>query len=260
MNHAIADSATMLRRNLKHALRYPSVSLSTAAVPIIFLLLFVYVFGGTMGAGISGPGGSRGSYVNYLAPGIIMMTVASATVATAVSVCTDMSEGIIARFRTMAISRAAVLTGHVAGSVIQTMISVALVTGVALLAGFRPTASPVGWIGAIDVLVMLALAMSWLAAAIGMWAKSPETASNIPIPLAILPLLATGFVPAASMPAGLRWFAQHQPFTPVIETLRGLLVGTPIGNNAMIAAAWCVPIAAASYLWARSLYRRDPSR
>ena len=223
MNHAIADSATMLRRNLKHALRYPSVSLSTAAVPIIFLLLFVYVFGGTMGAGISGPGGSRGSYVNYLAPGIIMMTVASATVATAVSVCTDMSEGIIARFRTMAISRAAVLTGHVAGSVIQTMISVALVTGVALLAGFRPTASPAGWIGAIGVLVMLALAMSWLA-------------------------------------AGLRWFAQHQPFTPVIETLRGLLVGTPIGNNAMIAAAWCVPIAAASYLWARSLYRRDPSR
>jgi len=140
------------------------------------------------------------------------------------------------------------------------MVSVALVTGVALLAGFRPTASPTGWIGAIGVLVMLALAMSWLAAAIGMWAKSPETASNIPIPLAILPLLATGFVPAASMPAELRWFAQHQPFTPVIETLRGLLVGTPIGNNAMIAAAWCVPIAAASYLWARSLYRRDPSR
>jgi ABC-2 type transport system permease protein len=260
MSHAMADSATMLRRNLKHALRYPSVSLSTAVVPIIFLLLFVYVFGGEIGAGISGHGAGRGSYVNYLAPGIIVMTVASACVATAVSVCTDMSEGIIARFRTMAISRAAVLTGHVAGSIIQTMVSVVLVTAVALLAGFRPAASPAGWIGAIGVLIMVSLALTWLSAAIGLWAKNPVSASNIPIPLAILPMLGSGFVPAGSMPAGLRWFAQHQPFTPIIDTLRALLAGTPVGDNAIVAAAWCVPIAAVSYLWARTLYQRDPSR
>lgn len=260
MSHAIADSATMLRRNLKHARRYPSVSLSTAALPIIFLLLFVYVFGGAIGAGISGPGGGRGSYVNYLAPGIIIMTIASATVPTAVSVCTDMSEGIIARFRTMSISRAAVLTGHVAGSVIQTVVSAALVIIVALLVGFRPTTSPVKWIAAVGVLAMLSLALTWLSAGIGLWAKTPETASNIPIPLGILPMIGSGFVPTHSMPAGLRWFAQHQPFTPVTETLRGLLLGTPIGNNAIIAAAWCIAIAAVGYLWSRALYQRDPSR
>jgi ABC-2 type transport system permease protein len=259
MSHAIADSATMLRRNLKHARRYPSVSLSTAALPIIFLLLFVYVFGGAIGAGISGPGGGRGSYVNYLAPGIIIMTIASATVPTAVSVCTDMSEGIIARFRTMAISRAAVLTGHVTGSMIQTMVSAALVIIVALLVGFRPTTSPVKWIAAIGVLAMLSLALAWLSAGIGLWAKTPETASNIPIPLAILPMIGSGFVPTHSMPSGLRWFAQHQPFTSVTETLRGLLLGTPIGNNAIIAAAWCVAITAVGYLWSRTLYQRDPS-
>lgn len=170
----------------------------------------------------------------------------------------DMTEGIIARFRTMAISRASALTGHVAGGMIQTLVSLAVVTGVALLTGFRPTAGPVRWIAAIGVLAMIALALTWLSVALGLVTKSLETASNLPMPLMLLPFLGSGFVPAGPMPAGLRWFAEHQPFTPIIETLRELLMGTPIGTNAAIAAAWCAGITLFGYLWAKTLSTANP--
>jgi ABC-2 type transport system permease protein len=257
--HAVSDSATMLRRNLRHALRYPSMSVSVVAMPVIFLLLFVYVFGGTLGAGLRGaPGGDR--YVDYVVPGIILLTAASASMSTAVSVCVDMTEGIVARFRTMAIFRPAVLTGHVAGSMIQTMASMGLVIGAALLIGFRPTADPARWIAAVGVLAMLTLALTWLAVALGLVAKSPEAASSLPLPLMLLPFLGSGFVPTSSMSAGVRWFAGNQPFTPIIETLRGLLTGTPIGHNAVLAVAWCAGITLACYLWARAAYNRGPVR
>ncbi|GDY28740.1 hypothetical protein GTS_03730 [Gandjariella thermophila] len=155
---ALTDSATMLRRTLRHMLRYPSMTLLLVGMPVVFLLLFVYVFGGTLGNGLGGPAGGRAAYVNYVVPGIILMTVATATQGTAISVAMDMTEGIIARFRTMAIARASVLTGHVLGSMIQTLLGMAIVTGVALLVGFRPTAGPVGWLAAIGVLAMITFA------------------------------------------------------------------------------------------------------
>jgi ABC-2 type transport system permease protein len=251
-SYALYDSATMLRRNLKHALRYPGLSLGTIAVPIIFLLLFVYVLGGALGAGT----GSGTHYVNYLAPGIILMTVASASMTTAVSVCTDLTEGIIARFRTMAISRASVLVGHVLGSMIQTMISTGLVIGIAMLIGFRPTADALHWIAALGIIALLALAVTWLAVALGTLSKTPEGASNIVLPLALLPLIGSTFVPTQSMSPGVRVFAEYQPFTPIIETIRGLLMGTPIGGDAAIAIAWCLGTTVASYLWATRLFSR----
>jgi ABC-2 type transport system permease protein len=170
-----------------------------------------------------------------------------------------MSEGIINRFRTMPIARASVLTGHVVGSVIQTLISIGLLIGVAMLMGFRPTADAVEWVAAIGLLTLVTFALTWLSAGAGMAAKSVESASNLPTPVVLLPLISSGFVPPESMPAGVAWFAEHQPFTPIIETLRGLMTGTPIGNNAVIALAWCVALTLAGYLWARSAFNRDPA-
>jgi ABC-2 type transport system permease protein len=260
LSYAVADSATMLRRNLRRMLRYPGLTLLLVGMPVVFLLLFVYVFGGTLGNGLGGSSGGRAAYVEYVTPGILLMAVAASAQGTAISVAMDMTEGIIARFRTMAIFRASVLTGHVLGDMIQTMLIMAVVIGVALLIGFRPTASPVEWVAAIGVLALITLALIWLSVALGMVSKSVETASNLPMPLVFLPFLGSGFVPTDSMPAGLRWFAEYQPFTPVIETVRGLLLGTPIGNDAAIAVAWCAGITLVGYLWAKKLYNRDPIR
>jgi ABC-2 type transport system permease protein len=255
---AVTDSATMLRRSLRHMQRYPSMTLLILGMPVVLLLLFVYVFGGTLGTGLGGVANGRAVYVNYVTPGILILTVAAAAQATAISVAMDMTEGIIARFRTMAISRASVLTGHVLGSMIQSMLSVAIVVGIAAAIGFRPTASLAGWIAAIGVLAMVSFALIWLCVALGLVSKSVETASNLPMFLLLLPFLSSGFVPTGSMPGGLRWFAEYQPFTPVNETLRGLLTGAPVGSNAVIAVAWCAGIALLAYLWARRLYSRHP--
>jgi ABC-2 type transport system permease protein len=256
LSYALADSATMLRRNLRHALRYPSLSLSTALVPIVILLLFVGVLGDTLGAGL-GAAARRGTgYVDYATPGIILMTVASGCLSTSVSVCVDMTGGIINRFRTMAISRSSLLTGHVVGSMIQTLISTVLVIGVAVLLGFRPTSGLLDWVAAIGLLVLLTFALTWLAVLIGLVSKTPESASNKPMLIQFLPFVSSAFVPTGSMPAGVRWFAENQPFTPMIETVRGLLLGTPIGDSAVIAVAWCVGIAIAGYLGARAVFNR----
>jgi len=259
LSYAVGDSRTMLRRNLRRMLRYPALTLMLVGIPVVFLLLFVYVFGGTLGVGLGGRSGGRAEYVNFVTPGILLVTVAGAAQGTAISVAMDMHEGIIARFRTMAIWRASVLAGHVLGSMIQTMLGIAIVVGVALLVGFRPAASPVQWIAAVGVLAVLSLALSWLSVALGLVTKSVETASNLPMPLMLLPFLGSGFVPTHSMPGALRWFADHQPFTPIINTLRGLLIGTPSGNSAVIAVAWCLAITLGGYIWARALYNRDPA-
>jgi ABC-2 type transport system permease protein len=255
---SVSDSATMLRRQLRHMQRYPTLTLLVLGMPVVFLLLFVYVFGGTLGAGLGGLSGGRTAYADYVAPGILMLTVASVAQGTSISVAMDMTEGIISRFRTMSISRASVLTGHVLGSIIQVVLSVAAVVGVAMLVGFRPTANPLAWLGGAGMVVLLSLALIWLAVGLGLVAKSVESASNTPMFLLLLPFLGSGFVPAASMPTGLRWFAEYQPFTPVTETVRGLLLGTPIGHNAVIAVISCSVIAFVSYLWARRLYDRKP--
>ncbi|HET8993201.1 MAG TPA: ABC transporter permease [Rhodococcus sp. (in: high G+C Gram-positive bacteria)] len=258
--HPLRDSATMLRRNLRHMQRYPSMTVTLIGMPIVFLLLFVYVFGGTLGAGIGGISGGRAEYVNYVTPAIILMTVAAAVQGTTISVAMDMTEGIIARFRTMHIARVSVLTGHVLGSLVQTMLSIAVVIGVALLIGFRPSAGFVEWLATAGFLTVVAFALIWLSVALGLASKSVEAASNVGLPLVLLPFLGSGFVPTDSMPAGLRWFAEYQPFTPIIETLRGLLMGTPIGNNAWIALGWCAVLALGGYLWSRKLFDREYTR
>jgi ABC-2 type transport system permease protein len=258
LTYAVADSATMLRRQLRHMQRYLSMTLMLIGMPIVFLLLFVYVFGGTLGNGLGGPGGGRAEYLEYVVPGILLIGVASGAIGTAIAVAMDMTEGIVARFKTMAIFRPSVLTGHVLGSMIQTMLSLAVVTGVALLIGFRPNASPVEWAAAAGVLALIAFALTWLCVAFGLVAKTVEAASNLPQPLVFLPFLGSGFVPTDSMPTWLRWFAEYQPFTPIMDTVRGLLLGTAIGNSAVIAVAWCVGITLVGYLWAKKLYNRDP--
>jgi len=254
--YTLSDSATMLRRNLKHQLRYPSLTLMLAGLPIVFLLLFVYVFGGQLGNNLGGHVGGRGAYLTYVVPGILIITVASAALGTAISVATDMTGGIIDRFRTMAISRGAVLTGHVIGSLLQTLAVLALVLGVALAIGFRSHASALDWLAAAGVLALFAFGLIWLSAALGLAAKSVETASNTPMFLTLLPFLSSGFVATATMPDGLRQFAEYEPFTPVTQTIRGLLVGGPIGTQAIAAIAWGIGIALASYLWAVRLYDR----
>ncbi len=256
----LSDSATMLRRNLKRAVRYPGLTLIVAALPIVFLLMFVFVFGGTLGAGLGGPSGGRAEYVTYVVPGILVLAVTGGAQGTAIGIAMDMTEGIIARFRTMSIARASVLTGHVVGAVVQTLVGLAIVVAVALLVGFRPDASALEWVAAVGVLTMTSFALSWLSVAMGLWTRTVEAASNVPMPLMLLPFFGSGFVPVESMPAGLRWFAEHQPFTPLIETVRGLLTGTAIGSSGLVATAWCAGIALVGYLWARRNYERRPAR
>ena len=256
----LADSATMLRRNLRRMRRYPSLTFFIAALPVVFLLLFVYVFGGTLGAGLGGGlTGGRTEYANYVMPGILLITVAGAAQGTAIAVAMDMTGGIIARFRTMAIARASVLAGHVVGSGIQTLIAGAIVFAVGLLIGFRPTTGPLELLGALGLLTLTAFAVTWLSVALGMAPRSVETASNLPMFLVLMPFLSSGFVPTASLPDGLRWVAENQPFTPIIETLRGLLLGTPIGNSGLLAVGWCLGISLVGYLWSRRLYERPPA-
>lgn len=257
--HAVRDSTTMLRRQLKHLARHPGLTLLLLAVPVVLLLLFVYVLGDTLGNGLGGSGG-RADYANYVTPGILLVTVAGAVQGTALAVAIDMTGGIIARFRTMAIARVSVLTGHVLGSVLQTLLQLAAVTGVALLVGFRPDATVVEWVAAVGLLAAATLALVWLAVAMGLASKSVEAASNLPMPLMLLPFFGSGFVPTDSMPTLLRWFADHQPFTPIMETLRGLFFGTAIGSSGWIALGWCAALALAGRLWAKRLYNRDRTR
>jgi ABC-2 type transport system permease protein len=261
-NHTLADAVTMLRRNLLHMVRYPGLSVFTILGPVVILLMSVFVFGGTLGAGLPGvdPAGGREAYLAYVIPGILAITIAGTGGGTATTVSMDMTEGITARFRTMAISRAAVLAGHVLGNTVQAIIAVALVLGVGVLIGFRPTAGPLEWLGAAGLITLIAFAITWLSVGMGMQAKSVETASNLPLLLVLLPFLGSGFVPTESMPTGLQWFADYQPFTPMVETLRGLLLGTPIGWNAALAVGWCVVITVIGFVWSMTLYERKSVR
>jgi ABC-2 type transport system permease protein len=260
LSYAVADSATMLRRQLRHMQRYLSVSLMLIGMPVVFLLLFVYVFGGTLGAGLGVPGGGRTTYVEYVTPGILLMAVAAGATGTAIAVAMDMTEGIVARFRTMAIFRPSVLTGHVLGSMLQTLLAVIASLAVAVAIGFRPNATAVEWLATAALLAFITLAVTWLSVAFGLVSKTVEAASNLPMPLVFLPFLGSGFVPTESMPTALRWFAEYQPFTPIIETVRGLLLGTAIGDSAILAVAWCAGITLVGYVWSRKLYNRDPVR
>ncbi len=248
--YTLSDTRALLHRNLLHALRYPAMSLSSLLMPLIFLLLFRYAFGNALGAGIGG------SYINYLTPGMLIMTGTSSMVSTAVSVCTDMTEGIVDRLRTMSISRFALLAGHVLGNVMQTLLSIGILLGVAVAIGFRPHADALEWLGAIGIAALTAWAMTWVAMAMGLSAKAPEGASNLPLPIILLPFLSSAFVPAKSMSPGLRQFAEYQPFTPIIDTLRGLLLGTHVGSEWIQAVGWCLALTAVGYVASRKLFDR----
>jgi ABC-2 type transport system permease protein len=255
-SYGVRDSATMLRRNLRRMVRYPSMTLVLIGQPVLFLLLFVYVFGGEIEAGF--PGGL--TYLDYVVPGIIIMAVAAGSSQIAVGITTDVQTGIIARLRTMAVSRGSVLTGHVAGNVLKIMASSVLVFGIALLMGFRPNASPLDWLAVIGLIALLALAVSWVSVPLGLVSKTPAGANSLSLIVQFLPFVSSTFARPESMPSGVRWFAENQPYTPVIETLRGLLMGDPIGNSGIVAAAWCVGLTLGGYLWARMVFNRDPVR
>ncbi|MCL7378940.1 ABC transporter permease [Streptomyces sp. 35G-GA-8] len=256
---AVRDSSTMLRRNLLHAWRYPSATLNLLLTPIMMLLLFVYIFGDVMSAGIGGGGADRSEYIAYIVPGLLLMTIGSTVIGAAIYISMDMTEGLIARFRTMAIHRGSLLIGHVVGSVLQSIISVVLVGAVGVAIGFRSTdANVLEWIAAFGLITLFALALTWIAIGMGLAGPNPEAAGNMAMPLILLPLISSAFIPADTMPGWFQPVAEYQPFTPAIETLRGLLLGTEIGSNGWIAIAWCVGLIALGYRWSTSLFNRDP--
>ena len=258
---AVRDSATMVRRNFRHTLRYPSALVMSLAVPAMLLLLFVEVFGGALTAGISGAAAHAGGhYIDYVVPGILLMTVGYGSSTTAMAVNADMTEGIIARFRTMAISRSSVLTGHVLGALLRTMVSIGLLIGVAFLLGYRPSAGPLEWLATIGLLALVVVALTWLAVAVGLLAKTAQGIGPFILVVQMLPFVSSAFVPTGSMSAAVRWFAQHEPFTPVIDTLRGLLLGAHVGSSGSVAVAWCLGLALAGFLWAQALFSRDLNR
>jgi ABC-2 type transport system permease protein len=251
----MTDALTMLRRNVKHTLRNPGAVIMTIAMPVLLLLLFVGVFGGALNVG---PLPRGGEYVDYLVAGILLMTVGYGSTTTALAVNSDMTEGIINRFRTMAISRASVLTAHVVVSTVRTLVSAILVIGVALPLGFRPTGDPVRWLAVFGLLALVAFALNWLAVAAGLLARTAEGTSPFVLVIQVLPFLSSAFVSPDSMSAPVRWFAAHEPFTPITDALRGLLLDTPIQDSGVLAVAWCVGLALAGYLWARALFKREP--
>ncbi|TDP94102.1 ABC transporter permease [Labedaea rhizosphaerae] len=249
------DSSTMLRRDLQHAIRFPMLTISALLTPTIMMLLFVYVFGNAMSA-VTG----HGDYVNFLVPGILVMAIGSSCASTAVTVNIDMNEGIISRFRTMPIARSSVLIGQVAGALIRTALSLTLVVCVGLLAGFRPSADFLGFVAFAAVTLMIVFAMTWLALAFGMATRTPGGANSTTLPLQFLPFISSAFLPPSAMSGGPAWFAAHQPFTPMIDTIRGLLTGGPVAQALPWAIGWCVAFTLVGYLWSLRLYNRDISR
>ena len=249
----VRDSWTMLRRNLLQMVRYKSLTLMLIAQPLIFLLLFVYVFGATMGAGLPG-GGGRADYLVFIMPAIVVITIASISLSTAYTIALDMEKGIVDRFRTMAIARSSVLTGRVLGAMVVTVAAFVVVLAVAVLLGYRSDGTALGWLGVTGLVLLMTFALTWLTVALGLSAPNAETASNTPMPLMFLPFLSSGFVPTDSMPAAIRWFADYQPFTPMINTLRAWMGGADAGSDAWLAVGWCLLIAVLGHLWARRLY------
>ncbi len=242
-------TTTLMWRSLRHLTRSLDTLLLMVFLPLMILLLFVYVFGGAINTGTA--------YINYVVPGIILLCAGYGASQTAISVTTDMVRGIIDRFRSLPIASSAVLTGHVAAAVARNLISTAIVVVVAYAIGFRPRASAVEWLGAIGLVVLFVLAMSWLSVVFGLIARTVEGAGGFGFFVLFLPYVSSAFVPTHTMPKALHFVAQHQPVTPIIETIRGLLLGTPIGDSGWLAVAWCGGILAVSYALARYLFGRS---
>jgi len=248
-NHFLSDTSALLGRSLRHILRSPDTIITTAITPIAMLLMFVYVFGGA----IDTPGGK---YVNYLLPGILLITVASGVAYTSLRLYTDVSGGIFERFQSMPIARSAVLWGHVLTSLIANLISLVLVVLVAVAIGFRSGAGIVAWLGVLGIVVLFTLALTWLAVSAGLAAKSADGAGAFAYPLLFLPFVSSAFVPTEGMPGPLEWFAEHQPVTSIVNTLRNLYAEQALGNDLWTALAWCVGLLVVAYALAVRTYHR----
>jgi ABC-2 type transport system permease protein len=249
LTYTLTDSATMLRRVLRHTTRNPSTLIMAVILPTVLLLLLNYAFGGAIRTG-------AGSYTDYLVPGIVLMGASYSASATAVTVATDASQGIIDRFRTMAIARSAVLTGHVIGSTLRALTGTVLVVLIALAIGYRATTSPLHWLAVIGLVTLLLLAIAWIATAMGLATGTASGAASLAALLQVLPFLSSAFVPTATMPGWLQAFTANQPMTHIAAALRGLLGDSPVGNHGWIAVTWCVGAAAAGYLWALTAYNQ----
>ena len=247
--HAFHDTSVLLKRSLRHILRSPDTIITTAVTPIAMLLLFVYVFGGAIDVG-------GGNYVTYLLPGILLITVASGIAYTAFRLFTDVSGGLFERFQSMPIARSAVLWAHVLTSIVANLISLVLVVLVALAMGFRSGAGVLAWLAVLGILVLFTLALTWLAVIPGLTAGSVDGVSGFSYPLIFLPFISSAFVPTDGMPGPVRWFADHQPVTSIVNTIRGLYGEQSIGNDGWIALAWCVGLLVVAYALAMSTYRR----
>ncbi|WP_225077088.1 ABC transporter permease [Streptomyces sp. CoT10] len=245
---SFGDAAIMLRRNFKHTARNPVTVFQAVLFPIVMMLMFVYVFGGAFKV--------EGKYVDYAVPGLMVMAITYGLGPTAAAVNGDMTKGIINRFKAMDVSHGAVLAGHVISTTVRSLMADAAIIGVGFAMGFRPHASFLQWLAAIGIMLLLAFATSWLTVAMGLGAKTAESAGLATVPLIMLPFLSSAFVPADTMGTGVRQFAEYQPFTPIIETLRGLLTGNPSSGDAIAALAWCVGLALLGYVWAVSAFRK----
>lgn len=245
----LRDTAVLSRRSLRHVLRSPDTIITTAVTPIAMLLLFVYVFGGAIDVG-------GGDYVDYLLPGILLITVASGVSYTAFRLFTDVSGGLFERFQSMPIARSAVLWGHVITSLVANLVSVAVVVLVAVAMGFRSSAGVLGWLGVIGLLVLFTLALTWLAVIPGLTAKSVDGVSGFSYPLVFLPFISSAFVPTEGMPAPVQWFAENQPVTSIVDTIRNLFADQPVGTQGWVALAWCVGLLVVAHALAMVAYRR----
>jgi ABC-2 type transport system permease protein len=247
--HFFSDTAVMLKRSLRHILRSPDTIITTAIMPIAFMLLFRYVFGGAIKAGTS-------NYVNYLVPGILLIAIASGISYTAYRLFQDMQGGIFERFHSMPITRSSVLWGHVLTSLVANAISVVVIIAVGLIMGFRSSAGVLPWLAVAGILILFTLTLTWLALIAGLTAKSTDGASAFSYPLIFLPLISSAFVPTATMPGPVRAFAENQPVTSIVNTIRDLLAQQPTGNAIWIALAWCVAVLLVAYTFAMLAYHR----
>ena len=246
--HTIRDTAVLTSRSLRHILRSPDTIITTAVTPIALMLLFVYVFGGAIDVG-------GASYVNYLLPGILLITVASGIAYTAFRLFTDVSGGIFERFQSMPITRSAFLWGHVLTSVVANMTSLVLVVLVALAMGFRTGAGVLAWLAVLGIMLLFTLALTWLAVIPGLTAKTVDGVSGFSYPLIFLPFVSSAFVPTESMPGPVQWFAEHQPVTSIVNTIRSLFAQQPVGSDGWVALAWCVGLLLVAYALAMRTYR-----
>ena len=257
--YPLRDTWTMLRRDLRQEMRDKVAVFAIIGIPVLFLLLFVYAFGGALEDSVKLAGAP--SYVDYVLPGLIIMTAAAGLIGISTQTSVDMTAGIIDRFRTMAIFRPSILIARVVASALQTLASMVVVFGIAFAVGFRSNATVMDWIATAGLLAFITFTLAWLGLAFGLAAKTVASASNGPFPLILLPLVGSGIVPTSTMPAGLRYFAEYQPFSPMINTLRGLLLGTPIGWSWLIALAWCAGLGLLGVVWSISVFnRRDRER